>query len=104
MIPQAVYHEPLMRHAVIAMRALHENRERSSCLLTPAAEAEEEFYLSGYGRVFRFGGTGFEGGQSIDVCLFVVFCFLLLFSAFGVSAFVSFFLSFFLSSIIDEYE
>lgn len=88
MIPLAAHHEPSIRHAVIALGALHESRERSSRSSTPnnlLPPAEKEFPLLEYNRAIRCLVEPFskKQGQAMDVCL--INC--VLFSAFEVSAF-----------------
>ncbi|KAI9650078.1 hypothetical protein NHQ30_000091 [Ciborinia camelliae] len=83
MIPRAAHHEPSILHALIALGALHESREKSSRSAAPnnlLAPAEEEFSLVEYNRAIRCLVEPFSKNerQAMDVCL--INC--VLFSAF----------------------
>lgn len=90
MIPRAAHHEPSIRHAVVALGALHHSRERSSRSTSPnnlLSSAEEQFPLLEYNRAIKCLVEPFskKERQAMDVCL--INC--VLFSAFEVSAFLS---------------
>ncbi|KAF7949632.1 uncharacterized protein EAE97_003141 [Botrytis byssoidea] len=56
MIPQAAHHEPSIRHAVIALGALHHSKERSSRSTSSNklfSSAEEQFPLLEYNRAIK---------------------------------------------------
>ncbi|KAM0142644.1 hypothetical protein ACHAP3_001750 [Botrytis cinerea] len=56
MIPRAAHHEPSIRHAVVALGALHHSRERSSRSTSPnnlLSSAEEQFPLLEYNRAIK---------------------------------------------------
>ncbi|KAM0156166.1 hypothetical protein ACHAQE_006464 [Botrytis cinerea] len=83
MIPRAAHHEPSIRHAVVALGALHHSRERSSRSTSPnnlLSSAEEQFPLLEYNRAIKCLVEPFskKERQAMDVCL--INC--VLFSAF----------------------
>lgn len=87
MIPRAAQHESSILHAIIALGALHESREKNSRSAAPnnlLAPAEEAFSLLEYNRAIRCLVEPFsrKERQAMDVCL--INC--VLFSAFEVSA------------------
>ncbi|TEY71534.1 hypothetical protein BOTCAL_0091g00190 [Botryotinia calthae] len=56
MIPRAAHHEPSIRHAVVALGALHHSRERNSRSTSPnnlLSSAEEQFPLLEYNRAIK---------------------------------------------------
>ncbi|KAG4029820.1 hypothetical protein MFRU_014g01190 [Monilinia fructicola] len=83
MIPRAAQHESSILHAIIALGALHESREKNSRSAAPnnlLAPAEEAFSLLEYNRAIRCLVEPFsrKERQAMDVCL--INC--VLFSAF----------------------
>ncbi|TGO63653.1 hypothetical protein BOTNAR_0097g00240 [Botryotinia narcissicola] len=83
MIPKAAHHEPSIRHAVIALGALHHSKERSSRSTSSnklLSSVEEQFPLLEYNRAIKCLVEPFakKERQAMDVCL--INC--VLFSAF----------------------
>jgi hypothetical protein len=84
LIPRAAHHERPIRHALLALGALHENKSMVSRGIKPDS-ALLEFPLQEYGRAIRSLVEPFlkKGGQAIDVCLLCC----VLFAAFEVGSF-----------------
>jgi hypothetical protein len=82
---QATHHEPSIRHAIIALGALHERFEQDNGLVVQSDERgwSDDFALKNYNLAIKYLVEPFSRGcqQALDVCLILS----ILFACFEVS-------------------